>query len=140
MCLYSLPDKEVKIARRPIKCYKAIVEEGNSWVPIIRRGNKFKYNKILQALGKDRTILQNLTIECRDEPWSGKYIKVEEGFHAFTREDFAIETSERLGGVTKIAVIPRGSEYLEGINGDIVASKMIVFSSPLRYLLWRLFR
>ena len=140
MCLYSLPDKEVKIARRPIKCYKAVVEEKNSWIPIIRRGDKFKYNKILQALGKDKTILQNLTIECKDDSWRGKYIEVEEGFHAFTREDFAIETSEELGGVTKIAVIPRGSEYLEGIRRDIVASRMIVFSSPVRYWLWRLFR
>lgn len=140
MCLYSLPDKEVRIARCPIKCYKAIVEEENSWIPINRRGDKFKYNKILQALGKDKTILQNLKLENRNEPWCGKYIKVEEGFHAFTREDFAIETSERLGGVTKIAVIPRGSEYLEGIRRDVVASRMIVFSSPLRYLLWRLFR
>ena len=141
MCLYSNADLEIKVAEKPIKCQKVIIPGGRGWVPIVYSTCPWKYNTVLQPLKEDNSLLHHLKVENRDEPWCGKYTKVEEGFHAFVSKSKARDCSKKIRSwETRVAIIPKGAEYLEGINGDIVASKMIVFSSPLRYLLWRLFR
>ena len=141
MCLYANFDQELKVAERPVKVHKVIIPGGQGWVPIVYNKCSWKYNTILQPLREDNSLLHHLKVENRDEPWCGKYLKVEEGFHAFTTKTNARSYSKiKRSRKTRVAVIPKGAEYVEGISGDIVASRMIVFSSPVRYWLWRLFR
>lgn len=140
MCLYANFYQKLKVAERPIKVHKVIISGGQGWVPIVYSKCPWKYNTILQPLSEDNYLLYHLKLD-RDETWCGKYPKVEEGFHAFTTKTKARDCSKKMRSwETRVAVIPKGAEYVEGINEDIVASRMIVFSNPVRYWLWRLFR
>ena len=141
MCLYTNFDQELKIAEKPIKCHKVVIPRYQGWIPIIYSKYTLKYNTILQPLDEDNNSVRNLKVGTWDEPLCGKYLKIEVGFHAFTKKEHAIKCSERVNGSKhKVAVIPKGAEYMEGFDGEIVASRMAVFTNILRYWLWRLFR
>lgn len=123
MCLTVKSGCKIEIAEKPIVCRKIVFHvTDNIWESWLMR---YKYEYNIELLAKDHIeIDKNNTINI--------------GFHAF------LNTKEREDIINKIinpvlpvldplisvfAIIPKGSEYCLGNNEDIVANKMIVFSS-----------
>lgn len=128
------------------KIVKPIKSIPLQWVPIcISNTGAYEFNKVLQA----RYVGENGKLEY---VWklgirlfidnAGEWYKIEEGFHSFGLFSYIRggyrDIYKNGDAVCYLAVIPRGSEYAKGNNGDIVSTKIIVFSSFRQYILWKL--
>lgn len=116
MCLYTLGNTNIpKVAASDITVYKVgkackLKLFGLTWEyfrPYFR--NNFKYTKN----HKQPKIKLNPT---RD--WVGVGYKIEEGYHAYVKAQKYYKT---MG----VFIIPKGTKYFLGANGDIVAETMV---------------
>ena len=136
MCLVLEEGESVRVARKNILVKKWIrpIQNSNSWVPVLMSEiGKLEFNKVLKAKRLDSGMrlvdLERLRVEGVYPPY------VESGFHSYRL--FARFTPFFIG--TKYyAVIPKGSEYAKGCASDIVSTQIIVFSSLLEYLKWKI--
>lgn len=139
MCLLTRKDK-IETARRTIRCGKLVNDKKNCWSPYyhnctnkgVELRRSYKYNTILTAENDNGNKILGLTLE----PIGRERYVINEGFHAIVY----MNLHKSIYTANKIAVIPKGAEYVISYNNlDIVANKMIVFSSYFRYLLYRIF-
>lgn len=120
--------KAKKVGRKPILVHK-LLEWDNDMLQ-----TPYEYLPIMFENGQ-RTIYGQGFISVHDKDKREKYFTaVEEGVHAYRTEESAVNgvleaagnewTFEKFYGV-----IPTGELYFVGRDGDIVASKMIIFKS-----------
>jgi len=130
MCLYVKEGCKPEIATKDILCYKRVDNHITYWKPCIYTENveySYPYNKVLTAeycsKGEIHPI-QHLKMEKVAD-----YYKINEGFHAryIGKSNFL-----------KTCIIPKGTEYCLGKDGDIVAVNMIVFRSIEDYRWYRI--
>ena len=133
MCLVT-EDNEISIAEKSIPCKKWVLDNRYYWSPAIYNKTSsgeiiersYKFNVILDAEDDNNNKIFHLTIRV-----GGFYYTVNEGFHAIINEKSSYK---------KIAVIPKGAEYVISSNKhQIVSNKIIVFSNYFRYLMYRIF-
>lgn len=109
-----------KIALKDIIVYKVVGSRyGYHYSPFQVTPISFTKNK---AVLKSR-----LQLRCYEDS-----IEVHKGIHAYTKYDIASEETcwhtELFDHVTVYkAVIPRGTKYYLGVDGDIVAKKLIIY-------------
>lgn len=122
MCLNIKVGCKIEIAEKPIICKKVIVPDTDTTWTSCFMNTKHEYNKELQAVEhiESESLLKHI---------------ITLGFHAFIdkveqdRVDRRIDTVKPRDGVCVFAIIPKDAEYCLGQDEDIVANKMIVFSS-----------
>lgn len=123
MCLIVKDGCKIEIAKKDITTYKKVKILNDFFWGGVFFGGAFCFNKL-------EKIITNLSIN--------KYKKINEGFHSFKRSGYNYITSGKL----LICIIPKGSEYCLGINGDVVSNQIIVFRTffdYIKYKLWKLF-
>jgi 3D (Asp-Asp-Asp) domain-containing protein len=144
MCLFTnLSD--IKIAEKSKRYIKKIkiTTSKTTWTPYYQSTckttdgetivRKYPFNKILDAEDDNSNKIIHLTLIKSPT----KINTVREGFHAYVIfPDYDIFYKK----LYKIVVIPRGAEYVISDTGrEIVANKIIVFSSKFRYILYKMF-
>jgi hypothetical protein len=130
MCLYIKTGCKIEITDKPILCRKVVAQGNteNSWISCFMN-TEHEYNKELQAVEhiERETLLPHL---------------ITLGFHAHLYNEESKEkvnnridlfSTEERKLVEVFAIIPRGAEFCLGNNEDIVANRMIVFSSKEEY-------
>lgn len=123
MCLTVKEGCKIEIAKKDITTYKKVKIQNDSFWGGVCYGGKFCFNKL------EKTVT-NLSIN--------KYKEINEGFHSFKR----LRDNYVRCGKLVICIIPKGSEYCLGKNGDIVSNEIIVFRTVFKYTkykLWKLF-
>ena len=118
-----------KVGRKPILVHKLLERyyDGGLATP-------YTYLPIVFTDGQ-RTIYGQGFMSVHDKDMREKYFTaVDEGVHAYRTEESAVdgilEAKENEWTFEKFyGVIPTGELYFVGRNGDIVASKMIIFKS-----------
>lgn len=142
MCLYLKEGESVRIASRNILVKKWIkpIKDSNSWVPVLRKENgKLEFNKVLRAKYLDSekklTDIKRLRVDID----SVCTPHIEAGFHSYRLSATPL-SFYREAGTKYYSIIPKGSEYAIGKNGNIVSTKIIVFSNLLKYLKWKMRR
>jgi len=125
MCLKISSHTGISIAKKDIVCCKVIKAEKTRfifwkyWIAYFRE-TKHRYNKVLVACNHLRPCIQ-WTKNCS--------LVIYKGFHALR----SLEPLEEQYDDCRYAIIPKGSEYCIGKDGDIVANMMIVFSNKKKY-------
>ena len=123
MCLIVKKGCKIEIAKRDITTYKKVrIHDHFLWSGVFYAGI-FRFNKLEKAV-------TNLSINESKE--------INEGFHSFKRS----YDNYVLCGQLVTCIIPKGSEYCLGIEGDIVSNQIIVFRTVfdyIKYKLWKLF-
>lgn len=117
MCLIIKSGCKIEIAEKSIPVYKIVDDTGDrkflwnkTWKAFLM-GTRHRYNQLLTAC-------PHLIIEGND--------MINTGFHALL-ENCCLDTGFRY------AIIPRGAEYCLGIEHEIVANQIIVFSSRKKF-------
>lgn len=136
MCLVVKSDCKIEVAERPIPVIKVVSKESKIllglikfWHPFyINRLERFAYNRVLKSS------VENL----KEIPDSHNCVvrNIIEGFHAFLSSNNYLKDIHRYKNfeyIERYAVIPEGVEYCYGKFGEIVANKMIVFSSEEKF-------
>lgn len=125
MCLKISSHTGINIAKKDIVCCKMIGAEETRlifwkyWIAPFME-TKHKYNQVLKACDHLRPSIQ-WTKNCS--------LVIHKGFHAVRSLEYLEDEYDNL----KYAIIPKGAEYCIGKDDDIVANKMIVFSSKKKY-------
>ena len=126
MCLFVPINGKIEKARKGIKVYKGVVEDFDDetgWrSPCFY--THFDYNKVETAMD-GRNPIEHLSIDYR------RFIH--EGFHSMLKEKDVY-----LGNLVCTCIIPKGSEYCIGENGDVVSVKLIVFETWFDYVIFKL--
>jgi hypothetical protein len=148
MCLLVPKDGKIEKARKDIKVYKSVIDDGVCWrSPYFF--TRFDYNKVETAMDGESPI-EHLYIDCEMlEHWLLSDLKgseflpnlknskgcIHEGFHSMLKKDDVV-----FGEVTDLrtCIIPKGSEYCIGMDGDVVSVKLIVFKTWFDYVVFRL--
>lgn len=126
MCLVT-KKKEVNIAKRDktvIKWISRYTDNLSTWSGPIRRQMSFPFNEIVTArdeYGKEIDHLQ-LCEGC-----------ISEGIHSYRIHSLI----NYLFDSHKIGVIPKGSEYCYGRDGEVVSKEIMVFSSYKKYFRYK---
>ena len=129
MCLYA--KGEIKTARKNIYCYKSIIETGDGrWSGVFYNIKCFVFNEILTAQTTHGFDIEHLVLS------HGEVIN--EGFHATLKAN-RVPQPWNCRCPVKRCVIPKGSEYCEGLFDDVAAKNIIVFENDAQYILYRLF-
>ena len=127
MCLFVPKDGKIEIAKKDIKVYKAVLnlDDETCWRSIFFF-TPFHYNKVETAMD-GRYPIEHLYIDCRG--------CINEGFHSVLKIDDVV-----FGEVKniRICIIPKGSEYCIGRDGDVVSVKLIVFETLFDYVFFKL--
>lgn len=100
--------KNPTIARRDITVYKRLYSTGKAPYRDFYYKKGFHYYQE----GEPFSFIRN-----------GSFVKVREGLHAFVSEKRASESW--VGVKTVKMIIPKGSKYYRGDNGDIVSDNLI---------------
>ena len=132
MCLIVPENGKIEIAKKDIKVYKSVLDrvyddEKTCWrSPYFF--TPFDYNKVNTAMD-GRNPIEHLYIDCRGG--------IHEGFHSMLKEEDVI-----FGEVTNLrtCIIPKGSEYCIGKDGDVVSVKLVVFETLFDYVVFKLKR
>ncbi len=133
MCLFTRQKSPTK-AVIDIFGYKWVEEndDPNFWIAPFY-GVTLPYNVRIRAELGNYGETPHLKIIPEDKPFSiyGTYGKVNKGFHSYNSESAANSSVLGMSYRTFLrrCVIPKGSEYCDGVNGDIVSTHIIVFSS-----------
>ena len=137
MCLFVKKGCKPEITRKDIVCYKSVYDRKTHWSSILGFSPyRFRWNRVETARYRifDLTTkkwiespIGHLKVDCSKA--CDYYIN--EGFHARTVHDPAVYKE-------RICVIPAGTEYCFGTDGDIVAVQMIVFRTRWNYLRYRI--
>lgn len=119
-----------KIALKDINVYKVVgVKYGYFYSPYQITPIIFIKNKAIL-----KSSLQQGSCK-RDKTFSGNrlYIEIYKGIHGYTEHKFACEDAVFLEdtfinrAIICKAIIPRGTKYYLGVDGDIVAKKLIIY-------------
>ena len=141
MCL--VVNSHIQIAKRGILVWKIVVPtQNNEWSPPVIEGTgAYRFNEVLKARGISNEGLieiENLRVVLGGDPGE-TYSIIKEGFHSYIKRRYY---SIRLGGWRqKIAIIPKGAQYVKGAGEDIVSNRIIVFSNTwelIKYYLYGL--
>ncbi len=133
MCLYA--KGEIKTAKKNIYCYKSIIEtENGKWTGVFYNVKYFVFNEILTA----QTTNGFNGFKDIDHLFLFSGNRIYEGFHAAFKANRVPQQWFRKCPV-KRCVIPKGSEYCEGLNDDVVSKNIVVFKNNTQYILYRLF-
>jgi len=149
MCL-TLRKSSTDIAKRNIVCWKVVDPIKDSvppqWLPKqINDTGAYEFNKVCKARkiewsvsrekasvrktrGVSKRVLReidHLEIKRQDG-----LLTIEEGFHAFRGYKKAKSSNLKFYP----CIIPKGSEYGLGVHSDIVSTRIIVFSSFIKFL------
>lgn len=125
MCLSVPINGKIEKARKNIKVYKGVLDfdDETGWrSPCFF--TRFDYNKVETAMD-GRNPIEHLYIDCRGS--------IHEGFHSMLKEK-----DVDLGEIVCVCIIPKGSEYCIGENGDVVSVKLIVFETWFDYVIFKL--
>ena len=140
MCLKVKRGCKPHIATSDIVCYKVVemTESGSRWRSPYEQSVQL-YNRRTRAM--DYGGLQRECCEPITELHINDFDEILCGLHAFVDYDRAeVDMMEwrfarpRNKFIVRTAVIPKGAECCLGMNGDIVATEMIVFGSTVSYL------
>jgi hypothetical protein len=142
MCL--VVNSPIQIAKRGILVWKIVKPIQNNEVPqwsppIIEGTGAYRFNEILKARGisNEKLIeIENLRVVLGGGTGE-TYPIIKEGFHSYIKRRYY---SMRLRGWRqKIAIIPKGAQYVRGAGEDIVSNWIIVFSNTwelIKYCLY----
>lgn len=133
MCLFVKYGCKIEVAQEDITCYKIVRRRPDaycSWASVFRWTVQ-PCNEVVQA--RDDSLGWQPVVEHLDVLSN----TIHAGLHAY----ITMELAERAINIEEMcdnwdvywSVIPKGAEYCLGINGDIVATQMIVFSSAEEY-------
>ena len=139
MCLKVKHGETIRVAEKDIVVYKRIINKGDHWIPPLF-GGEFSFNKV-ETARKIRTYTvekDEINGYCyhykKEYPVNHLQIEVlcttmtiSEGFHSMLKK----------GDINSVCIIPRGSEYCLGNDGDIVSNRLIVFSGAREYNRYR---
>lgn len=152
MCL-TLKKSSTDIAKRNIVCWKVVDPIKDSvppqWLPKrINNTGAYEFNKVCKARkigwsevmapvkesvrksrGVSKKVLREIDhLEIKQQEG---FLTIEEGFHAFRGYKKA-----KSSGYFDFypCIIPKGSEYGLGVYDDIVSTRIIVFSSFIKFL------
>lgn len=151
MCLI-LKKSSTDIAKRNIVCWKVVDPIKDSvppqWLPKqIPDTGAYEFNKVCKArkigwsevmtpvkesVRKSRGVSKRVLreIDRLEIKRQDGHLTIEEGFHAFR----TYKKPKLLNFKFYPCIIPKGSEYGLGINSDIVSTRIIVFSSFIKFL------
>ena len=140
MCL-TLKKSRTDIAKRNIVCWKVVnpIEDvvPLQWLPKqISYTGAYEFNKVCRARkneGSGVITLDKWTlreIDCLEIKHQEGFLIIEEGFHAYR----TYKKAKSSGLDFYPCIIPRGSEYGLGVYDDIVSTRIIVFSSFIKFL------
>lgn len=127
MCLYTIQTK-IRIAKKDIPVYKVLeTEPDTEGLLSLYRYEEYKLGELkLASIGvmgrpyPDVRILPNFSTACK------VYI-INQGLHSFTSLRKAEMAKRPWNNATVFkAIIPKGSEYICGIHGDIVSNQLVV--------------
>ena len=149
MCL-TLKKSSTDIAKRNIVCWKIVDPIKDSvppqWLPKCTKDTgAYEFNKVNKARknmwsaeskapvpgmikSAKRVLIEIDHLEIKRQDG---ILTIEEGFHAF-------RSYKKSCFKLYPCIIPKGSEYGLGINNDIVSTRIIVFSSFMGFLKYRL--
>lgn len=150
MCLI-LKKPSTDIARRNIVCWKVVDPIKDSvplqWLPRNIDGTgAYEFNKVCKARKYVSEVMEPVKESVRKSKGVSKrvlreidhleikiqdgHLIIEEGFHAFR----GYKRAKSSGLKFYPCIIPKGSEYGLGNYGDIVSTRIIVFSSFMGFL------
>lgn len=152
MCLITKDN--IRIAEKDIKCLKYVRVDGNNfWRPYFRyMEGPFKLNKLV--IPREPILINEEVPTITKNPI--EHLKLKEkldsnivairvyqvfyGFHAYIfNESKFSDWDLTLKHSLKLCIIPKGAEYCIDLdNNEIVANKMIVFSSKWEYIKYRI--
>lgn len=143
MCLKVKNGCEPTIASGDIAVYKIVTHRNMSRYESAYRCTREHYNKCVEA--RDDSVNEFPVIgklKVRDAANGGE---IHAGLHAYLEHGRAMIALSMVGMVglrgfglrVCRAVIPKGAECCLGMNGDIVATEMIVFGSYRSYLKYK---
>ncbi len=114
MCLVA--KAEIRTASRAITCYKRLVKYRNGVLKSPYYGEEYKIGETKKVEcftdGNGRNIRNRTKVK-----------EINAGLHAYTTLKRALNVTYY---TTVRCVIPKGTKYVRGIGGDIVALKLIV--------------
>ena len=147
MCL-TLRKSSTDIAKRNIVCWKVVDPIKDSvpsqWLPKhIEDTGAYEFNKICKARkfgwpeviatgsGRNKSVKRVLReIDRLEIKRQDGHLTIEEGFHAFQ----TYKKAKSFNFKFYPCIIPKGSEYGLGDHCDIVSTRIIVFSSFIKFL------
>lgn len=130
-------NSEIKIVKKPIVCraFVGIIDSKRFELIVGSEIKEYKFNTILSAEVIHPKLNENTT-DCDS---------VYEGFQVVrelkkNRSPYLYLYKRRPKDEMSIAVIPKNAEYvMSWTNYEIVANKIIVFSSKFKYILYKIF-
>lgn len=136
MCLFVPEDGKIEEAKKDIKVYKSVLnlDDETGWrSPCFF--THFDYNKV-ETARDGKTPIEHLSIKSKSVELNCKGC-IYEGFHSMLKKDDVV-----FGEVTDLrtCIIPKGSEYCIGRDGDVVSVKLVVFEKWFDYVVFKLKR
>ena len=121
MCLIT--KNKVRVTQRDVTIFRDVrVLTKNTWCGWIYDYVDFPFNEIVTARTFDGKEITNLIqIPTCDSGW----YSIQEGFHSYRFSP------------SHICIIPKGSEICYGIGGEVVSTKIIVFSNYKEYFKYK---
>lgn len=116
------PDLKPKTAKTDLRVYKILTQVSGCWFT--------PYQSVRLKFNLQNKIRYKSTIDAPLSHSSGlSYCaRISRGIHSFYSYVFAINEKRWCGpGTVFYAVIPKGSKYYIGVEGDIVSSQLIIF-------------
>ena len=120
MCLYIKPHTRRRIAKRDIPVFKVLRRVGiNLCSP---------YQDVRYEQGKTKRVKLQHEPSHKYQWWRARNIDI--GLHAFVNKTNAEDLARKVQGLSTAAavlvdmIVPKGSAYYLGTNGDIVSSRL----------------
>lgn len=132
MCLIVPEDGKIEKAKKNIKVYKGVLDfdDETGWrSPCFF--THFDYNKV-ETARDGKTPIEHLSIKSKSVELNCKG-RINEGFHSMLKKE-----DVDLGEIVCECIIPKGSEYCIGRDGDVVSVKLIVFETWFDYVVFKL--
>ena len=129
MCLET-KKKKVSIAKRDIIVFKSVIGKNNgdnTWRGPFFSEVSFPLNEVVTAKDYFSKDIDHLVLDQHGE--NAKLSCIYRGFHS-RRFLWCLRSDN-------ICIIPKGSEYCRGLNGEVVSKEIIVFSSYKEYFRYK---
>ena len=128
MCLIT-KKKKVSTAKRDIIVFKSVIGKNNgdnTWKGPFFSEVSFPLNEVVTARDYFHKEIDHLVL---DYDKNEKHSYIYRGFHS-RRFLWCLRSDN-------ICIIPKGSEYCRGLNGEVVSKEIIVFSNYIKYFQYK---
>jgi hypothetical protein len=133
MCLYVNEESKIKKADRDITCYKRLYlsNEGHWAPPFQGYKHRYHFGKVFRVWRFGVQLKDSYTTHKRRFSLPPNTKAIHEGLHSYRTPTDAVVHQKGRQFIIE-CIIPKGTRYIEGINGELVSLKL----KPVRIVKW----